>query len=188
MCLQLRKRGVKVLLGDRVPFVIINGNDKITNLAEDPMFAITNGLQINVSYYLNNQLKSPIVGLLEPVIGKERANAIVTATPTTKRVSNKNPLQQFVTTIPVCTNCKARVKKGAVVCKDCEPMPPYIKAINELKRVEMQHSRMWAHCQACAKTINVVNCSNNDCPIFYSRITIKEQLKKCTAAIDRFNW
>ena len=57
--------------GTRVPYVFVvddNIDGLISSRAEDPTYALENSLEIDYLYYLENQLMSPIVALLEVLV------------------------------------------------------------------------------------------------------------------------
>lgn len=55
-------------LGDRIPYVITSGAGDISNRAEDPRMVGTGRCKPDTMYYINKQLKNPIVDLLQHVI------------------------------------------------------------------------------------------------------------------------
>lgn len=60
-------------MGDRVPYIMVaRGGDakkiKAHEKAEDPAYVIANNVPIDVSYYVENQLRKPIARLLEPLM------------------------------------------------------------------------------------------------------------------------
>lgn len=59
-------------LGDRVPYVIIQGTkkEKPTDRAEDPLYAIAHQLPLDIDYYLKNQMRKPIVRFFGPILAK----------------------------------------------------------------------------------------------------------------------
>jgi len=47
-------------VGDRIGYVIIKGTDMLSKRTEDPAYVVEKGLQIDPSYYIENQLLPPI--------------------------------------------------------------------------------------------------------------------------------
>jgi len=47
-------------VGDRIPYVIVKGTEMLSKRAEDPVFIVENGLQVDSSYYIENQLLPPL--------------------------------------------------------------------------------------------------------------------------------
>jgi DNA polymerase delta subunit 1 len=61
-------------LGDRIPFVILQGDDpKMYNRAEDPAYALARKLKIDVAYYIHQQMKKPFLRIFEQIIGEEES-------------------------------------------------------------------------------------------------------------------
>lgn len=74
-----RDPGKAPALGDRVAYVIVVGvkGSKGSECAEDPMYVLDKNIPIDTRHYLEHQLKNPILGVFEPVIGEDRAKRIV---------------------------------------------------------------------------------------------------------------
>jgi DNA polymerase delta subunit 1 len=63
-----RAPGSEPQQGDRVPFVIVRGDGKMYEKAEDPSWVLERNIQIDYQYYFTNQFKKPIQDLLEPLV------------------------------------------------------------------------------------------------------------------------
>ncbi|MDF0593899.1 DNA-directed DNA polymerase [Methanotrichaceae archaeon M04Ac] len=64
---KMRARGGPVpQVGDRIPFVIVRGRGLFVDRAEDPSYALQNGLLIDTDYYINKQILPPLLRLLSP--------------------------------------------------------------------------------------------------------------------------
>jgi DNA polymerase I len=61
---KLKKRGIIVNIGDRVPFVILAGNSLFVERAEDPEYAKAKNLPLDVDYYVNKQILPPVERIL----------------------------------------------------------------------------------------------------------------------------
>ncbi len=61
---KLKKRGIIVNIGDRVPFVILAGNGLFVERAEDPEYARKKTLPLDVDYYINKQILPPVERIL----------------------------------------------------------------------------------------------------------------------------
>ena len=66
--IKARSPGSEPQQGDRVPFVIIKGDGKMYEKAEDPVWVRDNNLSIDFNYYFTNQFKKPVQDLLEPLV------------------------------------------------------------------------------------------------------------------------
>lgn len=52
--------------GDRVEYVIVESQaDKVSDRAEDPVYVVKNNVKLDRLYYLNNQLRTPILKIME---------------------------------------------------------------------------------------------------------------------------
>lgn len=69
---RMRKRdaGSAPTLGDRVAYVIIKASkgSAAYERAEDPIYVLDNNLPIDTRYYLENQLKNPLLRIFEPIL------------------------------------------------------------------------------------------------------------------------
>ena len=69
---KMRKRDAATApnIGDRVPYVIVKGdkNSKIYERSEDPLYVLENNIELDYNYYLENQLKKPLIRIFEPIL------------------------------------------------------------------------------------------------------------------------
>lgn len=67
-----RAPGSEPQQGDRVQFVIVEGpkNARMYEKAEDPAWVQEHNIKLDYKYYFSNQLKNPVLDLLEPLIGE----------------------------------------------------------------------------------------------------------------------
>ncbi len=72
-----QRRGFPVPSGARVPYVFVedahNPDQKQAQKAEDPDYAREHGLTIDRLYYIDHQLREPLVSLFKPVVGDPEA-------------------------------------------------------------------------------------------------------------------
>jgi DNA polymerase I len=61
---KLKKRGIIANVGDRIPFVILEGNGLFVDRAEDPEYARQNNKAIDIDYYINKQILPPVERIL----------------------------------------------------------------------------------------------------------------------------
>jgi len=67
--IRARAPGSEPQQGDRVAFVVVQGQGKLYEKAEDPAWVKEKGILLDYQYYFLNQLKKPICDLLEPLVG-----------------------------------------------------------------------------------------------------------------------
>ncbi len=63
------------VVGDRIEFVIVKGNQLLSKRAEDPEFVKEKGLEIDANYYIENQILPPVERIFE-VCGITRAELL----------------------------------------------------------------------------------------------------------------
>lgn len=181
---RMKKRdGVGPNVGDRVDYVVIAGNDKLYNRAEDPLYVLEHNMQIDSMYYLSNQLQNPIISIVAPILGEKQANAMFVVKSIKINTGNmKGGLMGFVKRVESCKNCKAPLKKGeGPLCSNCQAKSGelYIKALYNVRDLEEKFGRLWTQCQRCAGSLhNEVFCSNKNCDIFYMRVKMKKELQE----------
>lgn len=181
-------------IGDRVKYVMIANLKKAKNYekAEDPVYAIENDLQIDYDYYLTNQITKPMKRIFKSVM--ENPESLLQGDHTKFRIHTTpktGPLTQFLVKTPTCLKCRATLTTGyTALCKHCdEGREGFLQSlVSRRKEKEEKHDKLWAQCKA-RQGINfgVVDCINNDCPIFYERFQIKKDLAKATEDLKRFN-
>ena len=70
----MRKRdpGTAPNIGDRIQYVIIKGEKGSKNYenSEDPIYVLEHDLPLDIDYYLENQLKKPLLRIFDPIIQK----------------------------------------------------------------------------------------------------------------------
>jgi hypothetical protein len=69
--MKARAPGSEPQQGDRVSFLIIHGQGKMYEKAEDPVWVAEKGLKVDYRYYFTNQFKKPVADLLEPLIRED---------------------------------------------------------------------------------------------------------------------
>ncbi|XP_030845112.1 DNA polymerase delta catalytic subunit isoform X2 [Strongylocentrotus purpuratus] len=78
---RMKKRdpGSAPTLGDRVPYVIIAKAKGAAayEKSEDPIYVLENNIPIDTTYYLENQLKGPLLRIFEPVVGENKVEQVL---------------------------------------------------------------------------------------------------------------
>lgn len=176
---KLKRRGLSVGIGERVPYIIVKGDKKMLayEKSEDPVYVLENNLPIDTEYYIEQQLSKPVHRLFEPIMDNvsslfhgEHTKVIM------QNASTRGPLNNFVKTVEECVGCR---KAGCILCSNCrKDFSKYFAIIslayNEKTR---QYNECWVECQRCQGSIlNEVLCINRICPIWYKRTKIKKEL------------
>ena len=194
---KMRKRdpGTAPNIGDRIQYVIIKGEKGSKNYenSEDPIYVLEHDLPIDIDYYLQNQLKKPLLRILGPVV-KNAEMALFSGEHTrikksgVSAKSNAN-FGSFLIVKKTCLNCKVVIKSG-VVCKNCKDKLRmiYIENRLEMNNKERIFADLWSQCQRCQGSIlQDIICQNRDCPIFYQRFKVKKDLNMMKDIMERFN-
>jgi len=185
--------------GDRVPYVIIKGQKKQPTYekSEDPIFVLEQGLAIDAQHYIDHQLEQPLLRLFDPIM--PNAKQILFSGEHTRKIVEasapvKNAFAKFVKIGVKCLGCKVPIKaaKGTAdaFCKSCRdkgvgPKIALERAV-ELKTKEKEFGCLWAQCQRCQNTLlQEIQCSNNDCKIFYRRQKVSKEVEKLRQDMER---
>jgi DNA polymerase delta subunit 1 len=67
-----RAPGSEPQQGDRVSFVIVKGDGKMFEKAEDPVWVQEKAIPLDYQYYFTNQFKKPVEDLLEPLVKSDQ--------------------------------------------------------------------------------------------------------------------
>lgn len=69
--IRARAPGSEPQQGDRVSFVIVKGEGKMYEKAEDPAWVKEKNIPLDFQYYFTNQFKKPVQDLLEPLVSSD---------------------------------------------------------------------------------------------------------------------
>lgn len=190
-------------LGDRVAYIITTSqaNARACDKSEDPIYALKNGLQIDTKYYLENQLRKPLIRLFTPVLGETKVESLLKGEHTLHvkhaplRIvpgkQNAGTLLGFVQVQETCVCGKSSIKKGKPpVCSQCSNRitEVYQEKLREYRYAEDEYTKLWTQCQRCQKSLMKHNiCNANDCPIFYRRTKAQLDLEDCYKTLKKFD-
>ncbi|XP_071955316.1 DNA polymerase delta catalytic subunit-like [Antedon mediterranea] len=195
---RMRKRdaGSAPTLGDRVPYVIVSASKGAAayEKSEDPIYVLENNIPIDTKYYLDNQLKGPLLRIFEPVLGEAKALSVLfkgdhtrTKTLVTSKVGG---LSAFTKKRSTCIGCRTPLDRDNIaVCQYCKEKESelYQKEMSQFNAMEEKFSRLWTQCQRCQGSLHEdVLCSSRDCPIFYMRKKVQKDLADQNKLIRRF--
>jgi DNA polymerase delta subunit 1 len=181
-------------LGDRIPYVIIRAqkNAQTFKKSEDPLFVLENNIPIDTQYYLDNQLKKPLIRIFTPIMNNvnslfvgDHTRIICQPTPKT------GGLFDYMVTRPTCLGCKTKLPKDEkLTCLNCRHKESELYQQHLLNSIELEKkfSKTWTQCQICQGSLHQeVLCSSRDCPIFYMRKQVQKDLNESIKILDRFN-
>lgn len=122
-------------LGDRVSYLVLAGaaKAKIYEKAEEPLYALERDLPIDAEYYLENQLKQPLLRVFEHFGDEKAANALFTSGGSQKiaaAVPTMGGMGKFVKAKPKCLACNTASAKGdnEPFCAACGEKGPEVAA------------------------------------------------------------
>lgn len=185
-------------LGDRVQFVYVQSHKKAKGFekVEDPLYVLENKLTIDVNYYIEHQLKLPLVRLFEPIL--EKAERVLFSGDHTMVKKQSTPdsnfgIMRFVSKRSRCMGCKfpLPVSSSGTLCKGCAAngQEIYSALLDKANASALEYQKLWTNCQRCQVQLFVllklfsrltfflkgslhqpVLCNNNDCPVFFRRV------------------
>ncbi|KAL9644114.1 hypothetical protein ABK040_005579 [Willaertia magna] len=198
---RMRKRDALTAprVGDRIPYVIIKGpkGSKAYEKSEDPIWVLENNKPIDAQYYLDHQVKKPLLQIFEPIIGLQKTEALFSGDHTRSiamPTPSKGGILDYAKKQYRCLHCKSILSKndGQTICKDCKcrgfASITYENAMNKRNHYEDLYSQVWTYCQRCQGSLHYdVLCTNRDCPVFYMRKKVRKELSDTQEVLDRFN-
>jgi len=193
--MQNREGGSAPTVGDRIAYVMVKGARGSRNYenSEDPIYVLENDLPIDFDYYLERQIKKPVIRIFEAIlpnpnslfIGKHTSHIYI------PKINQARGLGGFVKIKQQCLSCKAPCDDGAL-CNSCDAsgkrMDIHLKKLFVLRDFQSQFSELWTQCQRCQGSLHQdVLCTNGDCPIFYKRKKVQKDIQEAQTIIDRFD-
>ena len=117
-------------VGDRVAYVMIKAmkGSKGYEKSEDPIYVLENNLPIDTSYYIENQIKQPLIRIFEPIFGtaavaeeKLFSGDHVRILRQPKMMANTG-LGKFTVVMASCMSCNNVLPKGYddIICQNCQ--------------------------------------------------------------------
>ena len=171
-------------VGDRVPYVMIKGNrkSKAYELAEDPLYALENGIPIDYEWYLEHGLREPLTRIFSPIIKDVSALFVGEHTRSVvKTTAETGALMRFAVKSKQCMACKAVIPQGGgPLCKYCTPDAGFhiAKKARQVGDLEREYMLRWTQCQRCHGTnMRDIICSNNACAQFYARRRVEKDVE-----------
>lgn len=196
-------------VGDRISYVIVEnaangGRGKagvVADLAEDPLFALQQNLPINVEWYIDHQLRKPMVQLFSLVVQKPQSlfsgkqNMIIK-----KKVAPQSAMmKRFVKVSARCLGCNCvlpsspqRVSgSNKALCGECVHLKSQL-TVNQAEQVTNHQQRrdlLWTKCGECAGSDSMARvCRNTLCETFYDRYLADQALSAQEGQRDRLAW
>ena len=124
-------------VGDRVAYVVVKGakGSKTYEKSEDPIYVLEHNIPIDFQYYIENQIKLPLIRIFEPIFGdSQKAELQLFSGEHTrtlyqpKLAANAGGLGRFAVIKETCMGCKNVLDKNCkdVVCDKCQEKKKHI--------------------------------------------------------------
>ena len=162
--------------------------------SEDPLYVLENDVPIDFNYYIEKQIKPPLQKIFDFII--PNVNALYEGEHTkvqyVPKLNNKSSgLGKFAIVKTTCLGCKVPINDSqGVVCKHCQgkALDIYCLKAVELNLLQKNFWELWTQCQRCqGSLIQEVICTNRDCPIFYKRKKIQNEITNGQKILDKFD-
>ncbi|EYU19050.1 hypothetical protein MIMGU_mgv1a023718mg, partial [Erythranthe guttata] len=184
-------------VGDRVAYVIVKAetNAKAYERSEDPIFVLENNIPIDHKYYLENQISKPLMKIFEPILknankelfqeshmmSKNNYTPNIGIANTTRKRPYNNMQCVFNSDHTLCSQCKGREAELYCIIYMC-----FRSSVAELEEL---FGRVWTQCQECQGSLHQdVLCTSRDCPIFYRRKKVQNDMEQAKQQLDRWNF
>lgn len=206
-------------IGDRVSYLVCAGaaKAKVYEKVEDPLYALEHELPIDAEYYLENQLKQPLIRVFEHVCGSDEKAAQALFTGGQKvaaAVPTMGGMGKFLKAKPKCLSCNAASAKseGDPFCATCESKgADDVQRVREVCIAKAQGLRtdmaeLRAHCKRwCSlppgpfpdlplgveSSVEAKDgrekCANANCQVIFRRVRIARDLKAASNSLVRLN-
>jgi DNA polymerase delta subunit 1 len=169
---------------------------KRVEMAEDPLYALQNGIQIDFEWYLSNQLFKPFMRMLGPIYGESTIVDIFKSAVNTASWSHANSgdghgIRKFFKTRSLCRSCGTiEVPHGEITCKQCEPEEQQIinDLVDKLHRLHTIKRAAWDICKGCQedKTSRVA-CNASACFNFFQRVQVRKDYEDAKNELTALN-
>mmetsp|Transcript_65330 Transcript_65330/g.202329 ORF Transcript_65330/g.202329 Transcript_65330/m.202329 type:complete len:576 (+) Transcript_65330:555-2282(+) len=200
---KLKKRDPKSAprSGDRVAYVVVAGTAgaKVYERAEDPQYAQAQELPMDSEYYIEQQLRLPLLRIFEPCVGGDpgKVDSMLFAGDKGRKVlapsaAAKGGLGAFIKRGEKCIACRTVVQGAEAFCKSCAGTEA-AAAAREAKAAEGRalRERREELRARCAKCVGAAlgdahqRCANVDCEIFFERGRVDKGITEAQAAFSR---
>jgi len=206
-------------VGDRVSYLVLAGaaKAKVYEKVEDPLYALEHELPIDADYYLENQLKQPLIRVFEHICGSDEKAAQALFTGGQKvaaAVPTMGGMGKFLKAKPKCLSCNTASSKseGEPFCTICEAkgaenaQTVREACITKARGLRTEIEELRCHCEkwcslppgpftelplgaegATETKDGRERCWNANCKVIFRRVRIARDLKTASDALVRLN-
>lgn len=187
-----QRNAAAINYGDQIAYVVVKSRIE-EEIFEDPVRVIEQSIPVDAQYYLEQQLKAPILRVFEGVLDDPsvlvkgaHTRHIVIVAPS----ASAGGLMKFVKVQQQCLACRrAMPGETGAVCKNCtdKEADTYGRIMAKRNHYEAIYSKVWTQCQQCQGSLEQeVLCTSKDCPVFYMRKKVQKDLAEQQNLLDRF--
>jgi DNA polymerase delta subunit 1 len=177
---KLKKRGLQPYpLGSRVPFIVVKARKgtKMYQCAEDPDYALENGLEPDLLYIIMKKVYGPIERILKYFENRDFMLKQIFGKAMKKNYKvnllEDDPISRYVKVLKPCEICNKPSMQ--VVCQPCLKDADWDKIFNDRERERLglvkNYEETLAVCRACMAITESeeVLCVNSDCEKYFPR-------------------
>ena len=209
--------------GDRVPYIMVCGTankkgkhaSKASELSEDPLYAMKNGIPVDTNYYITKQIMPAVLrvftGIYEPQrcweiessMSDEKLHSFMAYqklfAPSLPHMREKRVarvrsfgIASYARVLPSCLGCGVLLPSGTgplggPVCKQCDYTRVFVAKEEELAIRKKAHAEAWDICRRCqGGSFGKVTCSNVSCDNFFHRERVVTDLEDIEKEMKRF--
>ncbi len=125
--------------------------------SEDPIYALENGLALDMGYYLEHQLKKPLIRIFKRITPNPETQLFVGEHTKNRCISKMGGtgLGKFFSAKVICLNCKTVIKEGAL-CPNClsKRKGIFIERQIEFNNFCKRFHDLWVQCQRCQNSLH----------------------------------
>lgn len=198
--------------GDRVEYVIVAGtkDSKACELAEDPLYALKNGVPINTNYYLMKQIWPAIIRIFTAIYEPEKCSLIKSNMSDSARNelkahkrffsanaphmlrkkmrrTNGYGISKETEVLPQCLGCGQLMKFNVPTCGKCDSDAVMQKLFDAKASATDAKNVAWEICRACqGDAYGKVECAATTCKNFFHRQQTIRDIEDLVVDLARF--
>ena len=175
-----RAAGVDIPMGSRVTWIHVRRGTALAESLEDPYTAIRQGMRPDPAYYVENQLKRPVLRIMRWAMRNPEAvlfhGVRKTAVASQRPKGSGRGLLKFKRLTRRCVDCKGTLTGAGDLCRACLSAPDQRAGdlCGEIEDMGARLSKMMGRCYACCSvpTGTAIMCNNIDCKRLWRRHSV----------------
>jgi DNA polymerase delta subunit 1 len=180
-----KRTNVMTRLGTRVAYIIIKGapKSKFSENGEDPIRVLEENLPIDYDYYIQKQLRNPLLRLFEHIIPDASRHLFSMLNSTSYNKPKLNPnsaMGKFIKVVEKCIECGCKISSEDKnsLCDNCRTPEVLLDHVfkSTLKLKSLEDQAVFTQCHRCQGTsYQEIICSNRDCALIYKRVKVNKE-------------